>query len=272
MQNSTLADGLTLVVLPGQNKKMSKIISNLQIENEEENDTSVDPQKQLIMQILNCVSYVGGCFSAYASQQLITPNLDEVSDEWALRILPAGWAFIIWAVIYSLLAIFTVYQALPDKCAPNRNNDAIFNKAGWWVSINFTLNASWCLIFQQNNLTVFIIALFVCIGMLGSAIYVLQVAVENRLSPWGIVGMRCGFSVYSGWLTVATTLNIGFVLKAGGLNEEDISIDEAWWAVATLIAVECVYVLVSYALNNPLYACVLEWALFAIRQEQADYS
>lgn len=179
------------------------------------------------MQVLTCVTYVMGCFSAYASQALITPNLEEVSDEWALRILPAGWAFIIWALIYSLLAFYTVYQALPDSYAPTRNNDLIFNKMAYWVPINFTLNASWCLIFQQNNLTVFILAEFVCIGMLYTAIYVMQQAVENRLNPWEFVGLRCGFSVYAGWLTVATTLNTGFVLKAAGLNETDSSIDES---------------------------------------------
>lgn len=42
--------------------------------------------------------------------------------------------------------------------------------------------------------------------------------------------------------------------------------------MATLIAVQCVYTYVSYELRNPLYSCVLEWALFAIRDEQASYS
>lgn len=134
------------------------------------------------------------------------------------------------------------------------------------------LNASWCLIFQQNNLAVFVIAQIVCIGMLWSAVHVMKLAVENRLNVWEIIGMRCGFTVYAGWLTVATTLNVGFVLKAAGLNDSDMSIDESWWAVATLIIVQCVYGFVSFMLRNPLYSCVLEWALFAIMQEQESYS
>lgn len=68
----------------------------------------------MTIQILTCVTYVCGCFSAYASQRLITPNLDEVTDEWDLKITPAGWAFIIWALIYSLLAFYTVYVALSN--------------------------------------------------------------------------------------------------------------------------------------------------------------
>ena len=189
-----------------------------------------------------------------------------------LRIVPAGWAFIIWSVIYSLLGVFTIYQALSDECAPNRNNHAIFNKAGWWVCINFFLNASWCLIFQLNTLAGFIISLIVCIGMLATAVYVLGVSLEHRLSVSGIIGMRVGFSLYSGWLTVATTLNIAFVLKAGGLSQAAAGIDESWWACGTLIAVLCVYVFVSFMQRNPAYACVLEWALFAIMDKQAAYA
>ena len=163
-----------------------------------------------------------------------------------------------------LLGFFTIYQALSDECAPNRNNHAIFNKASWWICINFLLNASWCLIFQLNTLAGFIISLIVCIGMLATAIYVLGVSLEHRLSVSGIIGMRVGFSLYSGWLTVATTLNIAFVLKAGGLSQASAGIDESWWACGTLIAVICVYWFVSFMQRNPAYACVLEWALFAI--------
>ena len=166
-----------------------------------------------------------------------------------------------------------MYQALSDECAPNRNNDAIFNKAGWLVSVNFLLNAIWSPIFQQNNLLAFFISLVVCIGMLVTAIMISGVALENRLSVSGIIGMRVGFALYSGWLTVATTLNIGFVLKAAGLNENPTAagIDESAWAIGTLIVVFGVYVFVSFMQRNPAYACVLEWALFAIMEKQAAY-
>ena len=164
-----------------------------------------------------------------------------------------------------------MYQALSDECAPNRNNDAIFNKAGYLVMVNFLLNAAWSPIFQQNNLYAFIVALVICIGMLGTAVFVLGVSLENRLSPTGIIGMRIGFALYSGWLSVATTLNIGFVLKAGGLSSVEANIDESSWAVYTLIAVFCVYALVTFLQRNPAYALVLEWALVAIMVEQATY-
>lgn len=39
--------------------------------------------------------------------------LDIINDEWNVGVAPAGWTFSIWAVIYSLLTVFAIYQALP---------------------------------------------------------------------------------------------------------------------------------------------------------------
>lgn len=39
----------------------------------------------------------------------------QISDEWKLRFLPDNPAFGIWGIIYTLLLVFTVYQALPES-------------------------------------------------------------------------------------------------------------------------------------------------------------
>jgi hypothetical protein len=44
-----------------------------------------------------------------------------------------------------------------------------------------------------------------------------------------------GFSVYSGWVTSATILNVSIMLKSFGLNETDMDIDEAMFGIVILI-------------------------------------
>jgi len=66
-------------------------------------------------------------FSNFASTALLPNTLEEISAQWPIRVDPAVWAFAIWALIYLLIGIFAVYQALPDSCVPDRNNDLIFN-------------------------------------------------------------------------------------------------------------------------------------------------
>ena len=75
-----------------------------------------------------------------------------------------------------LLTIFVVYQALPDSVAPERNNDLIFNKLGYLPIINFGLNGSWLLVWQFYNLATFIIGLFIIVGMLVTAVQVMNLA------------------------------------------------------------------------------------------------
>merc|ERR1711924_287336 len=82
------------------------------------------------------------------------------------------------------------------------------------------------------------------------------------------ISMRAGFSIYNGWVTAATILNVCFVLKSSGmkdpnvlggkLTEEQISIPILW--VACII-----YNVYSYREWNPLYGTVFIWMVTAIR-------
>jgi len=69
----------------------------------------------------------------------------------SLSIQPAGGAFSIWGVIYLLLSIFVVYQALPDRFVPTRNNKVIFEEIKWVFSINMVINGLWLVVFMMGN-------------------------------------------------------------------------------------------------------------------------
>jgi hypothetical protein len=59
-----------------------------------------------------------------------TTHID-ISDQWDLRIMPAGWAFSIWGIIFTLLGVFVGYQALPSSWVPGRNDTLIFEDIGY---------------------------------------------------------------------------------------------------------------------------------------------
>lgn len=63
----------------------------------------------LPMQIINVVGYVVMVLLNYLSQIYFPENLAEITAEWDLKITPAGYAFSIWGVIYSLLGVFMIY-------------------------------------------------------------------------------------------------------------------------------------------------------------------
>ena len=108
--------------------------------------------------------------------------------------------------------------------------------------------------------------------MLATALYMLQLSLQNRLSVVSMIGLRCGMSFYAGWLTVAVILNVAFLLKSFGVSEADMGIDESMFAVVILSVGCCIYMLGSYFMRNPLYAAIYIWALFGIRDLQSSYA
>jgi len=56
---------------------------------------------------------------ANATQPLFSKkSLADITDEWDIKIAPAGWAFSIWGVIYTMLAGFVYYQSYPSGVYP----------------------------------------------------------------------------------------------------------------------------------------------------------
>lgn len=214
-------------------------------------------------------------FNGFATQ-VAQKSLAGITDQWNIANSPAGYAFSIWGIIYTLLAFYTVYQALPEKWAANRNNDLIYNKIGYIYPVNLIFNGLWLVVFGQNAVWSFGVGLAVIIGMLVTQIYVMRLTTRNKVNTWEFITLRCGFTIYSGWVTAATILNVTFFLKSLGLKndeaDKDAGISEDTWSVIILWVALCVYILASFFERNPLYALVYIWVLVGIRKNHEDES
>jgi len=102
------------------------------------------------------------------SQNIGTTSLRTITDQWDTRIAPANYAFVIWAVIYTLISIFAVYQALPNKWVPSRNNELIFGQIKYIFAVNMIGNAIWLVVFMTNTSVGFAFALLDIIAMLAT--------------------------------------------------------------------------------------------------------
>ena len=58
--------------------------------------------------------------------------------------MPASYAFSIWGLIYILLGVFTIHQAIPTY-TPGKK--LIFGEINSWFVINMTLNWMWLVIY-----------------------------------------------------------------------------------------------------------------------------
>ena len=195
-------------------------------------------------------------------------SLPSITDEYSLRIAPANYAFAIWGLIYTLLFVFVVYQALPNDWVPSRNNTLIFTEIGYQFFINMMVNSVWLVLFQTGKRWGFFLGLIDIILILISNVFMMQKSIGSDVTLVEWIAMRAGFSIYSGWVTAATILNVCFVLKSfgmkdpnvlgGRLTEEQITIPILWVAMI-------IYNIYSYREMNPLYGTVFIWVITAIR-------
>jgi len=73
-------------------------------------------------------------------------------------------------------------------------------------------------------------------------------------------------SIYGGWLTTATILNVCFLLKSIGVDTGNTNVpNEIFWSKAILSVAFLIYNSYSSIERNPLYGAVFIWVLTAIQ-------
>jgi FlaA1/EpsC-like NDP-sugar epimerase len=88
----------------------------------------------------------------------------EVSDQFPVLFVPAGYVFSIWGLIYLALIAFAIYSITKRWLA----NEKIESIAWWFVASNI-LNAAWILFWHYEQ---FSITMVVMVGLLISLIVI----------------------------------------------------------------------------------------------------
>jgi len=185
----------------------------------------------------------------------------EVSDQYPSLVTPAGYVFSIWGVIYALLAVFIGYQALPS-----RRNDPRLERLGYAFAVSCVCNASW--LFAWHHLQIelawllivaLLVSLMVCYERLRGAPY-------EGLERFTV---RLPFSVYLGWVTVATVANTAITLLDLGVDGG--SAAAVWGAVAIAAATAVGLTMLAHRADIA-FCLVLVWAFAGIAFAQAPRS
>ena len=93
----------------------------------------------------------------------------------------------------------------------------------------------------------------------------MRITVRNKLNIWEIISLRIGISIYTGWVTVATILNVSFFLKSLGFKDPNAGFTENQWCPIILWIALVIYWTVTWLERNPAYGIVFLWAVIAIR-------
>jgi len=211
-----------------------------------------------IIRILNLLTLIititiSGLANALPINGLMT---GEISDRFGALFTPAGYVFAIWGLIYVTLTIFGVYQILPAQ----RNNERI-DRVGIWFILANLFNGAWILAWHYQQ---FVLSLIIMFGLLASllVIYIrLQIGV-SKIKPAERWLVDLPFSIYLGWISVATIANVSVVLIDNNWNGFGIS--ATVWTVIMIAVAAILGIIMTMKRNEAAYTLVLVWALVGI--------
>lgn len=178
------------------------------------------------LKVLTLVSYVVMVTVNYLAVLLPLGgrSTGEISDNYQNLFAPAGYAFSIWGLIYTLLGIYVIYQLF-------RKEDELVLKVNRFFIVNALLNALWIFSWHYDLIWLSII---IMIGLLTTLIKIADIFKNKIITTKEIWLVRLPFSIYFGWITVATIANVAVFLVYLGWNGFGIS--ESVWTVIVLLA------------------------------------
>lgn len=185
-----------------------------------------------------------------------------ISDSFPVLFVPAGYVFSIWGIIYIALTAFTVYQALPSQ-----RENRVLRSLGYLPALSGLVNSAWIFLWHYEIIPLTLVAMLTLLGTL-LAIYV-KLGVGVTPASRGIVWFaQLPFSIYLGWITVATIANTTDLLYYLGWTGDGGAAEV--WAVLLLAVGALITAGILLTRGDIAYGLVLIWAFVGIYVKQAD--
>ena len=177
-------------------------------------------------------------------------------------IVPAGYAFAIWGIIYLGLIVFPIYQVITKK-----GDSPLWHQVRIWFSLNVVANGLWLAFASYNWLwTTFFIIAFMLVSLYRINELLNQIKAEGgTVNFWA---ERLVFSIYFGWITLATVLNFSSALNF--YDWDGFGISDVNWSIIILGVTTLIAGAVVAKYRDKAYAGVIVWAFLALISKHWD--
>src|SRR5215216_3776504 len=189
-------------------------------------------------------------------------NTGEISDRFQVYFVPAGYVFAIWGVIYLGWIAFIIFQFRASQ-----KESARLRRLGYLFALSNVANATWLFCWHYNLFGLSVLVMLTLLGLLIASYLRLDVnrSSVSRLEYWSVDVL---FSVYLGWITVATVANISDWLYYIGWDAFGISAQV--WAVVMLFVASLLGLAMGITRRDTGYLTVLIWAFIGIAVKQTS--
>ncbi|HRX58706.1 MAG TPA: tryptophan-rich sensory protein [Eubacteriales bacterium] len=182
----------------------------------------------------------------------VTPQ--DVSAMYPNLFVPAGYTFSIWSVIYLALLFYTLYE-LGLFRGKQPANETLLNKTAVMFAVSSAANAAWLFCWHYGAIALSVVVMLL---LLVSLIILRYITAENAKSWRERALVQIPFSLYFGWITVATVANITALLVH--VSWDGFGLSAPLWTVLILAVAAIIGTLTTLRFRDPAYALVLIWA------------
>jgi hypothetical protein len=183
----------------------------------------------------------------------------ELSDMYPNLFTPAGFTFSIWGLIYLALAGFIVFQT--RSFFNNSQHPKAINLIGMWFFISCLANSSWIVAWHYQHVWLSVLLMGLLLFSLITIYRNLGIGIREvaPLEKWLV---HAPFSLYLGWISVATIANITAFLVE--LNFNGWGLPAPFYVSAMLIVTTLLGMYMLHKNFDWVYVLVLLWAFCGI--------
>ena len=185
----------------------------------------------------------------------------QVSDLYSNPITPAGYVFAIWGIIYALLFAFVIYQALPKQ-----KNKPFQKQISALFILSSIFNVVWIFLWQYDYITVSVVMILALLASL-IAIYMRLGIGKSNVPLTEKLCVHLPFSVYLGWITVASIADFAAALVS--VRWDGFGLSAQTWVIVAMAIALIVTLAVIFARRDIAYSLVIVWALAGIAVKQS---
>jgi hypothetical protein len=218
-------------------------------------------RSQIILSIINLAGFLGTVVVNGLATSLPINNktTGELSDQYPNLFVPAGLTFSIWGLIYILLAIFTIYSVI--IAIKKDATGSFINKIGLLFFLSCIANMAWIFAWHYEIVPLSLVIMLLLLGFLIAIYMRLGVGKKGPAKKEQYL-VHLPFSVYLGWITIATIANVTALLV--DVNWNRFGLSEQFWAVVVIVVGIAIALSVLLRRQDIYYCLVVDWALLGI--------
>lgn len=180
----------------------------------------------------------------------------EISNKLIVPVTPASYAFMIWPLIYILIGIW-----LLREFPKNNRNSPEYTETSFLFIVSCLLNGCWIIVWHYE-LFFFSVLVIISLWVTLFLLYKKSRKFTAHFLAYAHV------SIYLGWITVASIVNISYYLKY--ISWHQFSLSNNLWTILLLLIATIIGIGFRIIQHDWIFPLVITWSLIAIGIKNGD--